>query len=456
MDNNSYLNNIESGAPTAPNPPTDPSTPTTPAKPNKPNAVAIAIICAALGLVIGAAIVFAIFKFTGAPQNCPEKECPTCQSLKTDGLDGVNYGFLQLESASDNIIYSPLSIRNGLSLLSAGANGATKTEIDKVITDATLPVYQNIPDTLSLANAAFIRDTYKDSVLPTYVDKVQSNLGGEVIYDPFQSTENMNNWVKQKTFGLINNIGIDVNQDTELVLANALAIQMDWQLKFKSNDTHGRSFYQKDGSEMTATTMFLETKSNHTKYYVDDNVTAFTLPLDSTSNDINLEFVAIMPNSDIDGFISNVDQATINSITDNLAPASEPKDGVELYIPKFKFDYELKFQPDLEALGIKKAFNRGEADFSNMATDPLYVGQAVHKANIDFSEDGIKAAAITVFGMDLAAPYQEEEPQPIVIKFDHPFLFLIRDVDNDTIWFTGAVYQPNSWSDEEDDYRVRY
>ena len=91
-----------------------------------------------------------------------------------------------------------------------------------------------------------------------------------------------------------------------------------------------------------------------------------------------------------------------------------------------------------------------------MASEGLYVGQAVHNANIDFSEEGIKAAAITVFAMKENSAIEDEVPQPVIINIDHPFLFLIRDANNGTIWFTGAVYQPNLWADDQAAYEESY
>ena len=407
-------------------------------------------IGAVAGLVVGAAGIYGLTKLTGQTQPCPDCKCPKC----SQGSNDISYDFLKLESASDNIIYSPLSIRNGLALLNTGASGITKTEIEKVLDDDEIAKYQNIPDTLSLANAVFIRDTFKEKVLPTYIESVQNNYDGEVLYDPFTSSANMDNWVKQKTFNLIDSIGIQPSEDLEMVLANALAIQMDWEHPFDTDDTSGRTFYKKDGSEIEATTMDKETKAEDIKYYVDDTTTAISMPLDSTTENVHLDFVAIMPSGDLDEYIGTVDQSQVSNVIDNFIPASDPKDGVIINIPKFKFDYQLKFGEDLQALGIQAAFNKDTADFSNMASEPLYVGQAVHKANIDFSEDGIKAAAVTTFAMmATSAAGPEEEPQPIIINIDHPFLFLIRDADNGTVWFTGAVYQPNLWADDAEAYK---
>ena len=408
-----------------------------------------ACIGGVIGLAVGGLGVFAIMqmlqKSSTPATSC---ECPKCQISNNAGLD---FDFLKLEQSDSNIIYSPLSIRNGLALLSAGAGGATAAEIDNVLGDAEIPKYQNVADTMSLANAVFIRDNYSDKVLPNYVSTVEQDYNAEVMYDSFSSSVNMDNWVSQKTFGLINNIGIQTNDDLKMVLANALAIQMDWQYAFDTDDTDGKPFYKADGSEMIATTMRKDTYDSAIKYYMDDNITMLTMPLEPVS-DASLEFVAVMPKNDIGEYVENVSVDDIESMLSGATPASEPKDGVVIKIPKFKFDYELNFKADLQTLGITSAFNQESANFSKMASEPLYVSDAIHKANIDFSEDGIKAAAVTAFGMEAGAMELEEEPQPVIIDIDHPFLFLIRDVSNGAIWFVGTVHQPNLWADDVDEY----
>ena len=408
-----------------------------------------ACIGGVIGFAVGGLGVFVIMQLLQKPDTSSTAcECPECQTSDNVSLD---FDFLKLEQSDSNIIYSPLSIRNGLALLSAGAGGTTAAEIDNVLGDVKIPKYQNVADTMSLANAVFIRDNYSDKVLPNYVSTVEQNYNAEVLYDSFTGSVNMDNWVSQKTFGLINNIGIQTNDDLKMVLANALAIQMDWQYAFDADNTRGEPFYQVDGSEMFVTTMKKETSASAIKYYIDNDATMLTMPLKPVS-DASLEFVAVMPKGDIGNYVENVSVDDIESMLSSATSASEPKDGVVINIPKFKFDYELDFKADLQALGVVSAFNQMNANFSKIASEPLYVSDAVHKANIDFSEDGIKAAAVTAFGMEVGAMELEEEPQPVIIDIDHPFLFLVRDADNGTIWFVGTVCQPNSWADDADEY----
>ena len=95
------------------------------------------------------------------------------------------------------------------------------------------------------------------------------------------------------------------------------------------------------------------------------------------------------------------------------------------------------------------------------STDPdkkLYVSEALHKADIEFTEEGIKAAAVTVFAMGAwaGAPDPNQRfPKPLYIPIDKPFMFIIRDKNTQDIWFTGTVYEPNKWEDEKEDYEPK-
>jgi serpin B len=89
-----------------------------------------------------------------------------------------------------------------------------------------------------------------------------------------------------------------------------------------------------------------------------------------------------------------------------------------------------------------------------MSKEELYVGDAKHKADIKFSEKGIKAAAVTVIMMLEKSAF--EEPKEIVeLNFNKPFMFIIRDKNTKDVWFTGTVYEPVLWDEVKDDYKQR-
>jgi serine protease inhibitor len=227
-----------------------------------------------------------------------------------------------------------------------------------------------------------------------------------------------------------------------MVLCNALAIKMDWQTKFIEGSTRAGDFYKTANNIIRVATMDRDLNSRSDKYYVDNSVTAVSMNF-KKYDDVQLEFIAIMPNSNLSNYIKNLKQSGLNNV---LSKLNKPTKIAHLYIPRFKFEYGLdQFVDDLNKLGIEEAFT-GSADFSKMIkshTPDLYVSNALHKASIDFKESGVDAAAVTAFTLPEKSVSIGELPE--VIRIDKPFLFLIRDVDTSEVWFVGAVYEPELW-----------
>ena len=363
--------------------------------------------------------------------------------------------FLKLENDKQNMIYSPLSIKYALKMLNEGANGNTKTQIENVIGELDLTKYNNIDKVLSLANGVYIRDTYAKYVKEDYKKILTEKYNAEINYDSFNNANNINSWIENKTLGIIKNMLRDEtvqNPDNEMILVNALAIDMEWEDSFDSKDTRGADFYLEDGSSMNATTMHLETSSDSVSYYKDKGITALTMDLKEYNN-TQLEFVAIMPEGNLSDYVETFSIDEFDNIIEKSKLASKTKNGVDISIPRFSFDYDLKLKNNLIKLGITDAFDSGLADFSNISNTGLYVSDALHKANIDFTEKGIKAAAVTVIYMTDGIVLVEDKP--IEINIDKPFLYVIRDKNTEEIWFVGTVYEPNSWEDDKANYQYR-
>ena len=73
--------------------------------------------------------------------------------------------------------------------------------------------------------------------------------------------------------------------------------------------------------------------------------------------------------------------------------------------------------------------------------DRLYISKVVHQANIDVDETGVEAAAATaVIGSTGGGP---SPLKTITLRFDRPFLFLVRDVETGAILFMGRVVDPS-------------
>ena len=370
-------------------------------------------------------------------------------------LDGFTYSFLKLETNKKNMVYSPLSIKYALFMLNEGASSNTQKEISDLIGDELPTKYENIDNVLSLANSLFIRDSYKKHVLSTYVDTLKEKFNAEVFYDEFKDASNVNNWIEEKTFKIIKNMLKDEqvqNPNLEMILVNALAIDMEWQNKFEEESTTSRPFLREE-DEINVAMMHKSSSLPSNMYYQDDKYNALLMPL-KKYEDTSLEFIAIMPNSiSLDSFLKDDKvEENINNVLNKLHSVNESEE-LSISIPRFEYEYSLRLKDDLQVLGIKDAFAEN-ADFSNMSDSELQVSDALHKANIKLSEKGIKAGAATVILMTDKASFPEEKEYKY-LNFNKPFMYIIRDSKTHECWFVGTVYEPLLWENVKDDYNYR-
>ena len=465
------------------------------------------------------------------------KEVKTAYQLSGNGLEDFDLAFLRLENAEKNKLYSPLSIKYTLAMLSEGADGVTKKQIDSVIGKYHSNKYTNSQN-MSFANGMFVRDTYKDSIVNGYTDNLVNKYNAEVVYDSFINVSNINKWVSDRTFNLIDNMFDSSVLDSNFILVNALAIDMNWVNLIQStvrpwivsyqHEDYATSvesiqediyptleFNDKDGNKIKAKSVKIgasinnydivktlgednirkeisdkyqawldegnscgvdesakdvnafvdeyisELKTGYGQYssstdfmlYNDNDVKAFAKDL-KTYNGVTLQYIGIMPkNTSLKNYVDGLKSTDVTRIISSLKtiePSNFEQGKITKIvgnIPLFKFDYELKLKEDLETIGIKDVFDEYKADLSKMTSQKAYIGAAVHKADIEFSNEGIKAAAATGAAGYGAASCGFEYLYPVPVEvidlnFDNPYLFLIRDKDTGEVWFTGTVYSP--------------
>ena len=210
-------------------------------------------------------------------------------------------------------------------------------------------------------------------------------------------------------------------------------------------------------------------RNNHTtdfSLYVDDDVKVFAKDLKGY-NGTTLQYVGIMPiNLELDSYINTLTADKVNTLINNLRDLKLEnfKDGVVTlitgHIPKFKFDYELDLMTDLKKLGIEDVFDVEKANLSKITSGKASITSAKHKANIEFTQDGIKASAATIAGGAGAGAgfdYIYEIPyEQIDITFDRPYMFIIRDKNSGEVWFIGTVYNPLLFSEDTTSLYYQY
>jgi serpin B len=216
---------------------------------------------------------------------------------------------------------------------------------------------------------------------------------------------------------------------TRLVLTNAIYFNAAWEYPFEEDATYSGAFYLLDGGEVTVPMM---TQMESFKYTEGDGYQAVELPYDGRE----LSMVILLPGEGHFGaFESSLDADLVAAIIEDLESGE-----VALTMPKFEFESEFGLKQTLAAMGMPIAFT-GEADFSGMTgSRELSIAEVIHKAFVSVDEAGTEAAAATAVVMELTAMPGE----PVEVTIDHPFIFLIRDIETGTILFIGRVVDPSA------------
>lgn len=342
---------------------------------------------------------------------------------------------------NENFLVSPLSIAYALNMLSDAATGNTKIQIEKVLDNYKLSNIKNIDKRLSLANALFVKNSYAGNVREDYLETIKTKYNGDIIFDDFNTPDVVNNYVSEKTFNMINNAVDKIGPETIFILANALAIDVEWNNKFECNKTSSDKFKMINQIEMDAAYMH---SSNDVTYISNDKAEGIIKDY-KTYDGVSLEYIAILPKTDITFYMNDFDGKELTSLLKNKKNPSDTLD-INLSIPKYTYDFNYSnFKNALKSFGIVDAFDSTKANFNYLAPD-IYVSDAIHKSHIELSESGTKAAAVTIFTFDKNAII-EKTKETINISFNKPFLYLIKEKNNNNIWFAGIVYEPMKFED---------
>ena len=379
--------------------------------------------------IIGALLICSIFLLTGYIVH-NKKESGTKPNISLNKNNNFDYKFIKQIEGNDNTLVSPLSMAYLLSMIQSGAKGNTLNELNIALDNYDLQPMENIDSKISMANSMWINNKYKNDINNTFATALKINYHSEVLYDELINADNINKWVSEKTYNMINELfpSDSVNSvDTIMALVNAIGINFKWDEEFDCNKTLMGNFLDKNVYMM----------SSNEKYLESDYYTGFIKDYEKLSDNSQYEFIGLLPKKDIQDIINNLSNDVINkSITES-----------ETYvqIPRFNYNYEVgNLKNKLNALGINDMFIEGVANFDGIAKD-IYVSKIVQKTYIDFMESGTKAAAASGAIFDSNSVSEAKS-----VIFNKPFVYLIRKKGSNNIYFIGIVNSPIEYDEKVD------
>jgi serpin B len=240
----------------------------------------------------------------------------------------------------------------------------------------------------------------------------------------------INAWTSRMTHGRIRHL-FDPGQldsSTRLVLADAVYLLARWQQPFDPEVTERGLFTLESGG--TTTARFMRSSGGDVAAPVGAGYQAVQLPYVGG----RFAALAVMPTSGtLASFVAALTASRLRSIVTALRPDNQ----VTVELPRFTATSDLDLGAALKALGMTSAFG-SSADFSGLSPVPLWVQAAEQRAYLRVGEKGTEAAAVS----GIAIGSSGIAFWGATFRFDHPFVFLVRDTVTGTVLFASEVQNP--------------
>lgn len=359
-------------------------------------------------------------------------------SIDNDMIAEINHFSYKLIkkifTVQDNQLFAPLSLYMALSMLVEGTSSTTSAELENLLGQKREKLtkqlkliyennyYSNQNGRVYLANSLWLKKGLK--INSEYLNFIKDNFYAqsyEIDFTKRKEKDKIIKWINYYTENVLkldrNNYQIEDN--LALLLLNTIYFDNKWLIAYDKEKTVEDTFYlDKNNTKMVE-------YMNHQISTLYKKTSEYVVVMDYFENNNTITY--IMPTIPFDKLCSK----DFTSFTNDLVMGE-----VNLSVPKFDYSKEYNLNEALKSLGVRKIF---EKDSLNKIGENLSVNYIKQNVGIKLSESGAKAAAVTSIGIMKSSLVVD----PITIKLDRPFLYLIKDANN-VLLFVGILNYPTT------------
>lgn len=337
-----------------------------------------------------------------------------------------------MAKTNGNIVFSPIGLCRILEILQEGMD--TESSIYERVCELIDRFNSNIEsvdeDIFKLEHASSIwYNKSLGTINEDYLDTLEYIYSAEAHHADFtqnKSTKLMiDKWASDNTHQKIKTLDTEINQDTLMLVLDAIYMNGKWENPFDPDYTAPDTFHNADGSDSDVDMMNQDIKD--AAYSENDEYQLIHLPY----RDGVHSMVLVLPK---DG-ISIEDVMGRTDWIDQDTDVCE----VDLHMPRFNFHNTLSYREILTFIGLGDMFERDDS-FPNITDKPTYISQIKQQCVINVEEEGTEAAALTFADVEAGCPPPDDIPEPVTMILDRPFGFAIKG-EYDQLLFMGILKQ---------------
>jgi len=370
------------------------------------------------------------------------------------------YNSLASRGNQENFVFSPLSLHQVLSMLyfAATDNSDTEAELQTLLSGLTSKqklgdYYEKLTrffqrrEPIKVGNSVWLQDNLNlKSNFSRDMNRILGATAENVDFTDSSTTNHINQWVKERTAGLIPTIVESFDPDTAIFIANALHFKDKWLYPFQDTHLNGDSLddidFTLDDGTVIGVPMML-TKNEDIEFgTIGEGVTLaqvvhipyisgrfrmkIIFPENRTAQPLqHLEDMMMTRNSEV-----NIFSMEMNKVF---------TEDVRVIMPKFNVKTDIEISDWLKEAGVNKIFQGAELDAMLETKLPLAVSKIVQKSVITVDKEGTEGASAT--GVQLVL-LSGSFGKHIEIDLNRPFIFLVEDISHNIPILVGRVKDP--------------
>ncbi|WP_433044727.1 serpin family protein [Dactylosporangium sp. CS-033363] len=332
-----------------------------------------------------------------------------------------------------------------LALLAPFADGQVRADLL-----AVAPEPLELPESPTTRMATAVWSRTGVPLTDAFVAAVPAASRGPLTGDPGTDQPVLDAWADEQTGGAIPAMPIQVDEDTLMVLASALAVHTTWSSPFRDVPRCPQA-----GPWAGRDLNGLHRRDRNIKALrvADTEGGPITLLTVAGADDVDVVLALSEPGRPASEVLpaaigglptaSQGDNGPGISVREIEAADDEP----ELLVDTVRFRVEGRHDLLEQAgvFGLAAATDRDEGHFSGVSPVPLAVDRARQDAVAEFSATGFKAAAVTGLSMVLAGafrPQYQYKKRLVSVTFDRPFGFLAVHRATGLVLVAGWVEEP--------------
>ncbi|CAH2098413.1 unnamed protein product [Euphydryas editha] len=364
------------------------------------------------------------------------------------------YHTAQSQPKGTNFIISPITVWTVLAVIAEGATEKTLKQIcDSLritpkIRATVRKDYQNIiqwlvvnTTTVELQkfNALFV-DEHNEPLIDFQMlaKEYDTRMIGVNFTEPEKTSKLINTVISSVTHGRIPEI-IDSStiENINLVLLSALYFKGQWTVPFNASYTKREAFFDSEGNRLGDVNMMYNRFNYPFANIRSLQARVLELPY-GQYNRLSLLIMLPYPGVTLNQMFYNLGNITFDDVFNELRISKEEygDDEVDCFLPRFKIQSSLHLKDSLTKMGIRDVFDARKARLPLMTRVPVYVSKIIHKAEIEVTEEGTTASAVT------SAEFANRISS-IRFEVNRPFCYLIVEKVTNTIAFGGFYQTPS-------------